>query len=141
RARWLLTFASAVVLCCLSLAIDVTTARAKPARPRIYMPVGRVAPARSPQVSSGTAASGLANVVYHGGAVISNVKVVQVIWGPGTYLPETTSTTSPSVASFLTAITNSPYLDWLSEYDTPNQTIGRGSFAGRYTISPALNGS
>src|SRR5262249_52240730 len=27
-------------------------------------------------------------------------------------------------------VTNSPYFDWLVEYNTPTQTIGRGSFGG-----------
>jgi hypothetical protein len=74
------------------------------------------------------------------------VKVYAIIWGPGTYLPEETRTTAPSVASFFTGVTNSPYLDWLNEYDTnivsqygrpgTNEHIGRGSFAGVITITP-----
>jgi hypothetical protein len=91
-----------------------------------------------------------AHLSYYGGRVVSNVQVVQVIYGPGTYLPQTTGSVSPTVSSFFAGVTDSPYFDWLNEYDTnrfgkgqrSNQTIGRGSFAGRYTItpSPANNG-
>ena len=121
------------------------------------MPFGRVGPATRPLgskpggVKSYSAPAG-AYLQYNGGRVISNVKVVQVIWGPGTYIPETTSSGSPSVGSYFAGVLNSPYIDWLSEYNTTgvsfrgtttNQTIGRGVFAGQYTIAPsaANNGS
>jgi hypothetical protein len=55
------------------------------------------------------------------------------------------------VSSFFAGITNSPYFDWLTEYNTnltsqsvrTNQTIGRGTFGARVTITPsaANNGS
>ncbi|MCW3045635.1 MAG: Peptidase propeptide [Actinobacteria bacterium] len=92
-----------------------------------------------------------AHLTYFGGRVLTNVKVVQVIYGSGTYLPQTTSNVTPSVSSFFAGITNSPYFDWLTEYNTnltsqsvrTNQTIGRGTFGARVTITPsaANNGS
>jgi hypothetical protein len=40
------------------------------------------------------------------------------------------------VSSFFRGITASKYLDWLNEYDTPTQHIGRGSLEGVYTVHP-----
>lgn len=83
-------------------------------------------------------------LVYHGGRVISNVKVYQVLWGPNVW-----SRTANELAAFYTAVTNSEYFDWLgSQYDTAgrqssvdgtttsNQHIGRGSFGGKIQITP-----
>jgi hypothetical protein len=83
-----------------------------------------------------------AHLTYYGGPVLSNVKVVQVLYGSGTYATGIASGT-PSMASFYTGVTNSTYMDWLSEYNTPTQTIGRGTFAGTVNITPASsrNGS
>jgi hypothetical protein len=36
------------------------------------------------------------------------------------------------LGTFYGTIVNSPYVDWLREYNTPTQTIGRGSFIGSY---------
>ena len=41
-----------------------------------------------------------------------------------------------SISSFFGGITASKHLDWLSEYDTPTQHIGRGSIEGVYTVHP-----
>ncbi len=85
-----------------------------------------------------------AHLNYFGGRVVSNVQVVQVIYGGGSYIPQVTSTASPSVATFYQGVLNSPYVDWLREYNTTNQpgiatnqVIGRGSFASQVTIIPA----
>jgi hypothetical protein len=85
-----------------------------------------------------------AHLQYFGGRVMSNVQVVQVIYGSGSYLPEVTSTASPSMATFYQGVLNSPYVDWLTEYNTntqplpnSNQTIGRGSFLTQVTITPS----
>ncbi len=85
-----------------------------------------------------------ARLQYFGGRVVSNAQVVQVIYGTGRYLPQVTSTGSPSMATFYQGVLNSPYVDWLREYDTlavfgPNsgQVIRRGSFASQVTIIPS----
>ena len=85
-----------------------------------------------------------AHLAYFGGRVVSNIQVVQVIWGPGSYISQVTSTASPSMATFYQGVLNSPYVDWLTEYNTntqsgpnSNQTIGRGSFSTQVTITPA----
>jgi hypothetical protein len=77
---------------------------------------------------------------YFGGRVVSNVQVVQVLYGTGSYAPEVATTTAPSIASFYANVTNSNYFDWLSEYDTPtgtHQHIGRGTFLSQVQITPA----
>ena len=110
---------------------------------------GRTAPAIQSQLGDPANCldgDGTCHVNYYGGKVISNVKVYQVNWG---------SSVDSSVASkfpgFWTAITNSSFLDWLREYDTTitpqgggtgsNQHIGRGTYAGAFTITPANTAS
>jgi serine protease len=93
-----------------------------------------------------TAAPAGAHLTYYGGRVISNVSVVQVLWGSGSYLSNVTSTATPSVATLYQQISNSAYFDWLTEYNTPasggtNQHIGRGSFAAQVSITPSTTSS
>lgn len=84
-----------------------------------------------------------AQLAYYGGAVISNVSVVVVFWGSGV-----DSTTQANIGPFYSSVTNSTYFDWLSEYNTSgltaqdgspgtSQSIGRGTLAGTYTITPS----
>lgn len=80
---------------------------------------------------------------YYGGHVISNVNVVPVMWGAS--VPAEVAT---GIGTFYTAITDSPYFDWLAEYDTnildwagsqgTGQHIGRGTAAGTLTITPSI---
>jgi hypothetical protein len=86
---------------------------------------------------------------YLGGPVISNVEVVEVLYGGARsdYFSQVFDTTTPSIASFYAAVADSPYFDWLTEYDTTGtfsdgvigtqQTIGRGRFRGRFVIAPS----
>ncbi len=79
------------------------------------------------------------SIVYHGGPVISHVKVVGVFWG-ATVDPEVQAKVGP----FYQALSNSTYFDVLSEYQTSivsaegkegtHQTIGRGVFLGNNTL-------
>ena len=83
-----------------------------------------------------------AHLTYYGGRVVSNIQVVQVLWGTGSYLPQVSSTSSPSMATFYQGVSNSAYFDWLTEYNTPssggtNQHIGHGSFLQQVTITPS----
>ncbi len=100
-------------------------------------------PMRDPSAftANNQAAPAGAHLTYYGGKVIQNVKVKQVIYGSGTYIPEVTSSTAPNVGSFYQQVTNSAHYDWLSEYNTasPAQVIGRGSFIGAVTIAPAAS--
>jgi hypothetical protein len=83
--------------------------------------------------------------IYHGGKLIQNVGVTQVLYGEGSYLPELTATTGPRMESAYKEMVTSGVIDWLSEYNTafPDQVIGRGSFRTSVRISPAAsrNGS
>ena len=65
-------------------------------------------------------------LTYYGGHVLSHVKVDVVVWDSWSYGKTVPLTGTRSISSFFTGITASKYLDWLSEYDTPTQHIGRG---------------
>ncbi|HTC95151.1 MAG TPA: Ig-like domain-containing protein [Terriglobales bacterium] len=100
---------------------------------------------RSPQSSGIVNLSGF-HLNYYGGRVISNVQVAVVFWTSGV-----DATTQSQIGGFYSTITNGPYLDMLNEYDTAglngladgqlgsNQTIGRGTVIGPYTITPSIN--
>lgn len=67
---------------------------------------------------------------YYGGPVLPNVKVVNVFWNANVrYQSE--------MNAFYPAILDSNHMDWLNEYDTPTQHIGRGSFIGSYVDTGA----
>ena len=82
-------------------------------------------------------------LLYYGGHVLANVKVVPVYWGTGT------SAVPADMHGFYAAVTNSSHMDWLSEYDTnvtavdgsagTGQHIGRGTVDAKdYTITPSV---
>jgi hypothetical protein len=94
-----------------------------------------------------------ARLNYYGGRVVSNMKVVQVLWGTGgagtgdgEFLAGVVNTSTPSIATFYQQVLNSGYVDWLTEYNTnipdfggnpgTNQTIGRGTFVEQVVITP-----
>jgi hypothetical protein len=100
--------------------------------------------AADPSESAGAASSAYTGplngvVGYHGGPVLTNVRVVPVFWGNGVNLFVQTS-----LPSFFSQIVNSPYMDWLAEYSTTlpggtNQVIGRGTATGAYVIAPTVS--
>jgi hypothetical protein len=81
------------------------------------------------------------SMLYYGGPVISNVKIVSVIWGPNV-----NKTTVAQIGGFLGALVNSTFIDQLAQYDTnvtavngkpgTNQVIGRGTYKGQTMITP-----
>jgi hypothetical protein len=83
-----------------------------------------------------------AKLQYYGGPVIPNAKVYAVMWGNNVDAP-----TKGVVSDFYSALTKSDIMDWMDQYattgksldgrDGTNQHIGKGSFAGLITISPA----
>jgi hypothetical protein len=84
-------------------------------------------------------------VAYYGGRVISNVAVVAVFWTANVDV-----TIQQRIGSFYASVADSGYVDWLSEYDTLGRTgaggqagsqqhIGRGRFAGAFTITPSTS--
>jgi len=86
-----------------------------------------------------------AHLTYYGGPVVSNINIVVVYYGNGSYLPAL----STGLPSFYTAVTNGTYMDMLSEYSTQgvsgggttgNQLIERGgsnAFLGSFIITPS----
>ena len=108
----------------------------------------RAVPHAIPLLLAASVATAAPSFHNYGGHVVSNARVVQVNWGSSV-----TSTTQNALQGFYPAIVNSPYLDWVSEYSTvgltgfadgqpgSNQRIGRGSYGGMYTITPALTGT
>lgn len=98
----------------------------------------------------GQAAPAGAHLTYFGGPVISNVHVVQVLYGSGSYNAQVAGTTSPTMGNFFGDLTgtSSGYITLLTQYNTPasggtNQVIGNGTFDGLFQIVPssANNGS
>lgn len=83
------------------------------------------------------------HLTYYGGRVLSHVKVDLVVWDRWSYTKSVPLNGARSMSSFFGGITASKYIDWLSEYDTPTQHIGRGTLEGVYTVHPpsAANGT
>ena len=75
--------------------------------------------------SSTTAAAGLPHLLYYGGPVMPNVKVVTIFWGANV-------NNQAALNRFYSTITNSPYIDWLRQYSTRTQAIGRGRLSASY---------
>lgn len=79
-------------------------------------------------------APGGAHLNDYGGPVLSNPKVVTIFWGSNVAY-------ASQINAFYSGITNSAYMDWLSEYDTSSQNIGRGAFGGSYVDTAAPTGT
>jgi hypothetical protein len=120
-----------------------------PARPRLHI-VPVLDPNNPNAAGIAPAAPAGAHLSYFGGPVISNVHVVQVLYGSGSYNAQVAGTTSPTMGQFYGDLTgaNSGYTSLLTQYNTPasggtNQTIGNGTFDGLFQIVPSAgnNGS
>ena len=108
-------------------------------------------PVRDPNAAAvGFAAPAGAHLSYFGGPIISNVQVVQVLYGSGSYNAQVAGTTSPTMGQFYGDITGSGsgLVSLLQQYNTPvsggtGQTFGNGTFGGLFQIVPAAgnNGS
>ena len=105
-----------------------TTASAAPLRGQL------VRPNLTPNRGGGSTLS------YNGGPVLQNVKVFTIYWGKSVQF---SGTGAQGLDSFYAAVIQSPYYDWLSEYNTtnPTQKIGRGSFIGSYAYTKGQSGS
>ena len=87
-----------------------------------------------------------AHLAYYGGSMIANVKIVSVMWGAAVD-PQTVA----NIGGFYSTVTNSSYMDFLSEYNTnihavdgrsgTGQSIGRGSLLAQVQIAPRLSGA
>src|SRR5579864_2734608 len=96
----------------------------------------------------GFAAPAGAHLSYFGGPIISNVQVIQVLYGSGSYNPQVAGTSSPTMGNFFADITSTGLISLLQQYNTPasggtGQTFGNGTFGGLFQIVPSAgnNGS
>jgi hypothetical protein len=94
-------------------------------------------------------------MLYFGGEVIPNAKVYVVWWGDPSKLNPAITAAKGGIADFYAGITNSPFFDWLAEYNTTlpaqagshkgsagtGQRIGRGNYAGTLTLANAPAGN
>lgn len=77
-------------------------------------------------------------LTYYGGPVLSNVNVVKVNYGSGTYQPFVSGTGAGTMDAFFQGVLGSAYLGWLNgDYKTPTQTIGYGSYGGDFSVVPS----
>src|SRR4029077_5635407 len=128
---------SGVCLVSLMLALP---AWGQSSRPRSIQLMHRYPPGQS----APTPFAGSNLLLYYGGPVMSDAQVVAVFWTSAVDAGEQ-SNASP----FYSAITNSGWMDLLSEYSTvgltaqdgmagSDQIIGHGSFARSQTITPSV---
>jgi hypothetical protein len=87
-------------------------------------------------ISAAGAAVDTPHLDYYGGRVISNVKIDVVVWRSWSYPSTVPLTGRRSVQSFASGVVASRYVDWLSEYNTLAQRIGRGTLEGVFTVDP-----
>ncbi|HET9182867.1 MAG TPA: hypothetical protein VFP59_12090 [Candidatus Angelobacter sp.] len=92
----------------------------------------------------GFAAPAGAHLSYFGGPIISNVQVIQVLYGSGSYNSQVAGATSPTMGQFFGDFTGSGsgLISLLTQYNTnisggTNQTFGFGSFGGLFQIVPS----
>jgi hypothetical protein len=104
------------------------------------------APGRDPNPSgpTGFSAPSGSHLSYFGGPIITNVQVVQVLYGSGSYEPHVAGTSSPTMGQFLGDFTSSGsgLITLLAQYNTnisggTNQFFGNGTFSGLFQISPS----
>lgn len=106
----------------------------------VYGGVGHIMPKRDPgDVTQRLVAPSASSqtLKYYGGKVIGKAKVVQVIYGTGTYMSGITGTGSGTLAGFYEAALTSSYMNILTQYNTSGTSIGKGSFASTVTITPS----
>src|SRR4249919_146956 len=108
-------------------------------------------PWRDPNATPGPvgfAAPAGAHLTYFGGPIISNVQVIQVLYGSGSYNSQIAGTTSPTMGNFFADITSTGLITLMQQYNTnisggTGQVFGNGTFAGLFQIVPSAgnNGS
>jgi hypothetical protein len=121
-----------------------------PASHVVVMPFHHGVPWRDATGPVGFAAPAGAHLSYFGGPIISNVQVIQVLYGSGSYNSQVAGTTSPTMGQFYGDIVgpNSGLITLLQQYNTnisggTGQVFGNGTFGGLFQIVPssANNGS
>jgi len=145
-----------LLLICLTLpALAQVSQSNSPAGNLVMAPVTPMkhgVPWRDPNVQNaaavGFAAPAGAHLSYFGGPIISNVQVVQVLYGSGSYNTQVAGSSSPTMGNFFTDITSTGLISLLQQYNTnisggTCQVFGNGTFGGLFQIVPssANNGS
>ena len=133
--------------------LSAASVLANNANPRLvggpHHPPSEGVPGETTRGAAAQAAPAGAKLLYNGGRVVTNMEVVIVLWGNGSYEPHLTSTPTPNMETFYQNVLNSAYVDWLdSEYNTvdhsfngtkTNQRILRGNSLGVIRITPSTN--
>lgn len=96
-----------------------------------------IVPLHIPEVRAAAAAPQL---VYNNGPLLTAVQVFTIFWGSAWQTPSFTDLV-PNINNFFSFILTSPLMDQLAEYNTPDQSIGHGSFIGTTTITTLDPGS
>ena len=84
-------------------------------------PIFHGVPWRDPNTTAavvGFAAPAGAHLTYRGGPIISNVQVIQVLYGSGSYNPQIAGTSSPTMGNFFSDITTTGLITLLQQYNT-----------------------
>ena len=118
--RHLLPFSAALFLVCAAALALPGAAQARQGHHKLHKKGTKPPPGGQPP-----------HLTYYGGPVIPNVKVVAVFWGD-----KVDAATKKDIPTFYGDVVQSSLFDWLSEYSTPTQKIGRGSFVSAVTIHP-----
>ncbi|MCU1278062.1 MAG: hemagglutinin protein, partial [bacterium] len=97
------------------------------ASPAVAAPVGTQLLRSGEASPNATVVSGCntPKLSYGNGPLIQHVKVFDVFYNKGNTLRD-------MLTGYFTAITQSAYFDWLTEYNTTNYKITRGSYLGLY---------
>ena len=114
-------------------------------------PLRHGVPWRDPNTTGGIigfAAPAGAHLTYFGGPIISNVQVVQVLYGSGSYNAQVAGSSSPTMGNFFSDITSTGLISLMQQYNTnisggTGQIFGNGTFGGLFQIVPSAgnNGS
>jgi hypothetical protein len=96
----------------------------------------RIVPLHPPPRAAARAA---ALLTYRNGPLLTSVQVVSVFWGAAWNGAQ--QATAQQLNAFLRFVVDSAYLDQLGEYNTKQQTIGRGRFAGTATVTDPAPGT
>src|SRR6266700_3102904 len=81
-----------------------------------------------------------AQLTYRGGPLLTAVEVVTVYWGAA-WNEAAAQATAQSLNAFFQFLASSPYIDQLGEYNTPQQKIGRGRYAGTARVTDTAPGA
>jgi hypothetical protein len=129
------SFCRAAVVCTAIGALAPSLAPNAIAKPHLmYLPGHDTVHRHLPAGSAGS-------ILYYGGPVFSQVKVISVMWGP-----KVNAQVVADIGGFFGTVTNSTWFDIMAQYATDltgvdghagtDQTIGRGTYVSQVVITP-----